>query len=570
MAKSCKLRASSIDEPRLVFTPAVTEADLAQLHHKPTEFGTGVVKTIMYIEEESQNQLMRRAEATLIPDPNERWTYHQTLEIYRGNKRIDRGVCIHANWDEENTLAMRWNDFSWELDLIQVRYCATLNITGVEQAYWMIRLLHSGQNPGVPGYVPDTTQRVFRYAVPLSGLSNDDTDRLVGHSDFGLTSSDEKDPVNNVIGKLTEGVDKESWAVNVPKVYGTVVACTPLEAEAHALRRARFAADLITFALQAGASHLDTVHDSERLDWDAAESMTTVSTRPWLLLWEDKTLKGWVHSVPLTFLDNKAQLRKARERLRIFFRHFQRVATSGDAIEQLESSARSVRENRIAKAVQTAVHWLAEAARTLEDEYRLLPVWTALEAVLCAIEYPPIFDKRHADIKKALLTAIDEICDHEDKTDKTEVVRDLLKGRLLNNTWPIPTRLELFAKTFGVKLHEGDTEVVKRLARIRGQAVHTGGHRADGLGCEIAQLKYLVERMIMAASVCGVRVSTGDKKHAIKIVGIEPGATGAASIYIDGEEVSYTLTLKRRTDGSEAMVIQSDGRIYDESNSVIA
>ena len=56
MAKSCKLKASSIDEPRLVFTPAVTEADLAKLHHRPTEFGTGVVKTIMYIEEESQEQ----------------------------------------------------------------------------------------------------------------------------------------------------------------------------------------------------------------------------------------------------------------------------------------------------------------------------------------------------------------------------------------------------------------------------------------------------------------------------------------------------------------------------------
>ena len=569
MAKSCKLKASSIDEPRLVFTPAVTEADLAKLHHRPTEFGTGVVKTIMYIEEESQNKLIRRAEATLVPDPNGRWNYHQTLEIYRGNKCIDRGVCIHANWDEEKTLAMRWNDFSWELDLIQLRYCATLNMTGAEQAYWMIRLLHSGQNPSVPGYA-DTTQRVFHYAVPLIGLSNDDTDRLIGHSDFGLTSSDGKDPVNKLIGKLTEDVDEKSWAVNVPKVYGTVVARTPLEAEVHALRRARFAADLITFALQAGASHLDTLHDSERLDWDAAESMTTVSTRPWLLLCEDKTLKGWVRSVPLTLVDNKAQLRTAKERLRIFFRHFRRVATSGDALEQLDSGARSVREDRIAKAVQTAVHWLAEAARTLEDEYRLLPVWTALEAVLCAIEYPPIFDKRCVDIKKALLTAIDEIGDDEDETDNAGVVRDLLKGRLLNNTWPIRTRLELFAKAFGVKLHEGDTEVVKRLSRIRGQAVHTGGDRADGLGCEIAQLKYLVERMIMAASVCGVRASTGDKKHVIKIVGIEPGATGAASIYIDGEEVPYTLSWKRRPDGSEAMVIQSDGRIYDERNSVIA
>ena len=81
--------------------------------------------------------------------------------------------------------------------------------------------------------------------------------------------------------------------------------------------------------------------------------------------------------------------------------------------------------------------------------------------------YSPIFDKRYVHIKKALRTAIDDIYDDEDKTDKAGVVRDLLKGRLLNNTWPIPTRLELFAKTFGVTLHEGDTEVVKRLGRIR-------------------------------------------------------------------------------------------------------
>ena len=142
-----------------------------------------------------------------------------------------------------------------------------------------------------------------------------------------------------------------------------------------------------------------------------------------------------MRSVPLTFLDNKAQLRKARERLRIFFRHFQRVVTSGDAIEQLESSARSVRENRMAKAVQTAVHWLAEAARTLEDEYRLLPVWTALDAVLCAIEYPPIFDKRHVDIKKALRTAIDEICDDGDKTDKAGVVSSHLQNSSVNTNY---------------------------------------------------------------------------------------------------------------------------------------
>ena len=249
-----------------------------------------------------------------------------------------------------------------------------------------------------------------------------------------------------------------------------------------------------------------------------------------------KSTGHWASWSPFSQFRTHMNFRRA-----IFLRHFQRVATSGDAIEHLEFSARSVRENRIAKAVQTAVHWLAEAARTLEDEFRLLPVWTALEAVLCAIEYPPIFDKRYVHIKKALRTAIDDIYDDEDKTDKAGIVRDLLKGRLLNNTWPIPTRLELFAKTFGVTLHEGDTEVVKRLGRIRGQVVHTGGQRADGLGCEIAQLKYVVERMIMAASVCGVRVSTGDKNGSPKVhVGPEL-AEGAPGGPVTGAFPGFSL-----------------------------
>ena len=427
MARNFKLKARTIDRPRLVFTPAVTKVDIAKLHHKPTQFGTREVKNILYIEENSHNRLIRRAEATLAPDSNKRWDYHQTLEIYRGEQCIDRGVCTHATWDEEKTLAVRWNDFSWDFDLVHLRYCAMHNMADAEHAYWMIRLMHTGKNPSVHGYIPNTTPRVFRYAVPLIGLSNDDTARLIGHSDFGLTSSDRKDPVNKLIQKLTDGADEESWAVDVPKVYGTVVAPTPLEAEAHALRRARFATDLVNFALRAGASHLDTIHDNERLDWDAAHTMTTVSTRPWLLLYEDKTLKGWVRSVPLTFVAKPAQLHTAQERLRIFFHHFRRVAEFGDAVEQLASSARSAPENRIAKAVQTAVHWLAEATRIQEEAYRLLPVWTALEAVLCAIKYPPIFDKRRVAIRNILLAAIDKVGDDEDGTDNARVFRTYLK-----------------------------------------------------------------------------------------------------------------------------------------------
>ena len=80
-----------------------------------------------------------------------------------------------------------------------LRRCATLNMKGAEQAYWMVRLMHSGKDPSVLGYVPDTTPRAFRYAVPLTGPSNDDSGRLIGHSDFGVTSSDVDDPTNRLV-----------------------------------------------------------------------------------------------------------------------------------------------------------------------------------------------------------------------------------------------------------------------------------------------------------------------------------------------------------------------------------
>ena len=215
------------------------------------------------------------------------------------------------------------------------------------------------------------------------------------------------------------------------------------------------------------------------------------------------------------------------ERVRVFLPNFRRVVESGDAAEQLQVSAPNAGESRIARAVQTAVHWLAEAARMSEDTYRLLPVWTALEAVLSAMEYPPVFDRRHVHIKKRLLAAVNEVEDGDAKTDEVEVLKDLLKARISNNAWPVRTQLELFADAFDVRLRAGDTEVVKRLSRVRGKAVHTGDTDKEGLGCEIGQLKYLVERLIMAASVCAVRATATDGRHTVKIVGVEPGTTGA-------------------------------------------
>ena len=272
MTKSVKQRVTVINTPKVTFTPAVTKEDKERVHQRPIEFDPSEIQNAVYTEENDGRKWSRHAKLTLRPDQRKRWSYGHTLEIYRG-MNLDRGRCVRASWLDANTLAIQWNDFSWDLESTIVKRHAMLNMEDLERAYWSIRLMHTGKNPHVQGYTPDTTQRIFQYAVPLQGLSNEDTGQLVGQSDFGLTSADPKDPINQLIRRLTEGIDDASWNTTVPKVYGAVVANTPIEAEAHALQRARFAADVVTFALQSGASHFDTSQSSTPLDWEAIESI---------------------------------------------------------------------------------------------------------------------------------------------------------------------------------------------------------------------------------------------------------------------------------------------------------
>ena len=203
MVKKSKLRVTEVHVPELTFTPAVTHDDLSKLHHQPTQFHTTEVQAAIYTEEETQTEQSRRAESTLQSDLAKRWSYHYTLEIYRAGRCLDRGRCVDATWLDSNRLRIQWRDFSWDFDHLMLRRCVTLNIKGAEQAYWLVRLMHSGKNPNVLGYRPDSTMRPFRYAVPLSGLSNEDTGRLIGHTDFGITSSDHNDPTNKLIQQLT-------------------------------------------------------------------------------------------------------------------------------------------------------------------------------------------------------------------------------------------------------------------------------------------------------------------------------------------------------------------------------
>ena len=364
VTKSSTTRVLGIDRPRLAFTFAVSKDDVQRLRDEHAPSSEFAVRTLTHIEEETRTRRTRRASLVATPDNNKRWSYHQTMELYSGERLLDRGLCVSAAWRSEDVLDVRWNDFGWELDFVHVRNLVMFNMSNDEEAYWAVRLVHRGKNPHVLDYVPEESPRTFQYAVPLSGLANNLGEGLsIAGTDLHITSSDDNDDVNKLIARLTEKADRESWAASVPKVYGTVVASTPMQAEQHALRRAQFAADLLTFALQTGASHFDTRYENEGLSWGAADAKATVSVHPWILLFETGTFKGWVRTTPLTYVDHEATLRTCVGRIHKLCSKFDRVARAGDIEEQAEIGARSERESRIAGAIQTTMGWLARAAR---------------------------------------------------------------------------------------------------------------------------------------------------------------------------------------------------------------
>ena len=157
------------------------------------------------------------------------------------------------------------------------------------------------------------------------------------------------------------------------------------------------------------------------------------------------------------------------------------------------------------------------------------------------------------------------------KTDELLIISDgLIRNRALQNQWPLRTKLVMFAKACGVELRPSDSELLRDLQDLRSQVFHGGRNDPSVSKEQLRQLQYLIGRLIVAASVCGYEDLEEDahSRHQLRFGKIGPEG-GAAPLFLDGREVSYTLRGSQDEEGL-AMEFVIEGKIYSGKNADIS
>ena len=132
----------------------------------------------------------------------------------------------------------------WEFERSSVKNIEIFGMSNLEVAYWFPQLTGLVRGVEVPGLSLDEEFRPFLYAVPLQGLSAAGTKKFFFFRDFGVTSGDKDDVFQPLLNDSNIGKTESVWGSDVPKAWGVVFARDLIEAEALALNRARFTADL--------------------------------------------------------------------------------------------------------------------------------------------------------------------------------------------------------------------------------------------------------------------------------------------------------------------------------------
>ena len=113
-----------------------------------------------------------------------------------------------------------------------------------------------------------------------------------------------------------------------------------------------------------------------------------------------------------------------------------------------------------------------------------------------------------------------------------------------------------------MKLQPNDTEVVRELAATRGKVFHAGQDEPTLSNVQLEQLRYLVERLVVAASI-GAYQDLEDRHRHIHFGEIGPEG-GFAPMFVDGKEVLYDLHVVRGEDGQLRGEWLAEGKIYTQ------
>ena len=354
-------------------------------------FPTETIKELQFEEHMEGNQIIASASAVVFPSSDIKWDYHSRTVLTGPEGLAHTGICVEAERREDGSIKFSFLGNTWDLERSFIKGINVFGMSNLEIAYWLPLLTGFVSRVEMPGLTLNNELRPFLYTVPLKGLTAKGKVKSFFMRDFGVSSDEDDDVFRPILDESDLAKSEPVWEPEIPKAWGVVFAHDLLEAERLALTRARFTADMISFALRTGISHYITRYGSEALEWDANIGKSAVSLHPWLLILEQQDKKGWIRTIPLTEQNPQIDLEDGYERISFFAERFLEVSEAGDFQEQAGRRILSDRERKMAAGVQRSLRWLGIASNeeSLSDQF--IATWIALESVLNSIHYPGVF-----------------------------------------------------------------------------------------------------------------------------------------------------------------------------------
>ena len=514
-----------------------------------------------------KSQIVKSASALFYPSESARWDYHAETVLEGPQGLRHSGVCIKAKRQSDGGVKVSLEGTPWSFERAIIKNFETFGMSHMEIAYWLPLLTGLAKKVVFPGFAPNNEMRPFLYAVPLMGLTCKGEKKSFFATDLGVASGEHDDLFAPFLAKSKIGSEEPDWAPDVPKAWGIVLAKDFLDAESLSLRRARFTADLMNFALHSGISHFDTRYDSVPFEWDADIGGSAVSLKPWILLRDATTSKGWIRTVPMVQHVTETDLDPGYDRIMFFLDRFANASAVGGLEDQRGRRNLSKREAKLSTGIQRSLRWLGIASSEESIGDRFIAMWISLESILNSIDYPGVFEGSRSGMRKTINEGIRAMAIPNVKNSVLSISSELIRNRVFQGQWPLRTKLSLFAKSCGIEISTSDSELVRDLGVLRGDVFHAGEDSPEVSASQLRRLRYLTERLVIAASVFGYEDVEESVRHSLRFGRLGPEG-GAAPLFLNEREVPYRLTVEDRGD-QQLFELVIEGKVYSDRNADI-